>query len=200
MSQVHIWILNSEFMLPKWSRGLFFMQRKLLLSLSMISSWQLISQTELLFMPVNHQLIVLQILLNHCCLGWTFSYRWVSYLDSYTFFLSICCAFCWYMHNIYNVILHFCSILISHLEGTQLIFAQGSTNLIQPRTENKSLLGLIITLMIDSILRLVRPCAFLFLLECITWHMETDYILWCCSCSFTITTLHQFELFMGSQI
>jgi len=104
------------------------------------------------------------------------------------------------MHNIYNVFLHFCSILISHLEETQLIFAQGSTNLIQPRTENKSLLGLITTLMTDSILRLVRPSAFLFLLERMTWHMETDYILLCCSCSFTITTLHQFELFMGSQI
>ncbi|KAG5089275.1 hypothetical protein JHK86_001887 [Glycine max] len=38
------------------------MQRKRLLSLSMISSWQHILQTELLFMRVNHQLTVLQIL------------------------------------------------------------------------------------------------------------------------------------------
>ncbi|KAH1266717.1 ABC transporter E family member 2 [Glycine max] len=55
-------ILNSELLLPKSLRGLFFMQRKRLLSLSMISSWQHILQTELLFMRVNHQLTVLQIL------------------------------------------------------------------------------------------------------------------------------------------
>jgi len=99
-----------------------------------------------------------------------------------------------------NVFLHLCSILISHLEGTQLIFVQGSTNSIQPRTENKSLLGLIITLMTDSILilRLVRPCA-LFSLECFTWQMETDYIV------VLQLFFHQYNIasvwaFMGSQI
>ena len=177
------------------------MQRKRLLSLSTISSWQLILQTELLYMRVNHQSIVLQILHNHCCLGWTFSYRWVSYLALVPLLFSFrpIVPFA-YTCIIYNVFLHFCSILISHLEGTQLISAQGSTNSIQPRTENKSLLGLIITLMTDSILKLVRPYAFLFLLECFSWQMETDYILWCCSCSFINTTWHQFELFMGSQV
>jgi hypothetical protein len=43
--------------------------------------------------------------------------------------------------------------LISHLEETQLISAQGSTNLDQQRTESKRMLGLIITLMTEFILK-----------------------------------------------
>jgi hypothetical protein len=78
--------------------------------------------------------------------------------------------------------------LISHLEETQLISAQGSTNLIQPRTESKSMLVLIITLMIDFIHK-SQVCLFLHLLlllpEHFPWKLKTtDSIFYCCSLLF----------------
>jgi hypothetical protein len=87
--------------------------------------------------------------------------------------------------------------LISHLEETQLISAQGSTNLDQQRTESKRMPGLIITLMTEFILKrqiCLYVSAFAIALGTPTFHgnWKLTPFYFVAVCSFANATIHQF--------